>query len=148
MCFMLYILQTGQETTVLSLAVVVFADSIWPTVSPKDDNCCSWLCSNRVVALLHTGRGSMYLRLWFCACMSVCLTVSLCRCHSVCVCEAFTHLMSFHFLKWDKYLSFFLAWLAFLRTAFGSKASVFYRLFFIRTVLTVHHFGVSPSRLY
>lgn len=95
----------------------------------KDDNCCSWLCSNRVIVLDCCWRGSMYLWLCFCArmCMhlSVCLSMSLCRCHWACVCGF--DWMPFHFLKWDKCL-FFLAWLAFLSIAFGSKTSVFYSL--------------------
>lgn len=58
----------------------------------------------------------------------MCIHLSACFSMSLCRCVAFTHWVSFHFLKWDKCL-FFLAWLAFPSIAFGSKTSVFYSLF-------------------
>lgn len=74
--------------------------------------------------LLQTAGGSAYVFVHGCALVCLCVAIT------EYVCVAFTHWMSFHFLEWDKCL-FFLAWLAFLCIAFGSKSRVSHRLFLL-----------------
>lgn len=84
----------------------------------KDDNCCSWLIQHLYFSVV----GGDQMQVWLCFCAHKCVhsLCSLCVCVSkrVCVCVGIAHWMSFHFLKSDKSVFFFLSLIGFSQQSF------------------------------